>query len=153
MALIDSAFDRSEDCQTIIASSLFNLGKKKPELVLSSCYSYLKKHSKVWFLFSLHYCDQKHIIQVSLYLPVLHNIKIMFIYLLNFNSSCFEALKRLIDCLVLTRWILRPTCWQPNDICYRMVTYLIGCKIRSRHTCKSVFQVALLLSSINIQNK
>lgn len=47
MALIDAAFDRSEDCQEIISSSLFNLGRKKPELVLSSCYSYLKKHSKL----------------------------------------------------------------------------------------------------------
>ncbi|XP_052229832.1 maestro heat-like repeat-containing protein family member 1 isoform X3 [Dreissena polymorpha] len=47
MALIDSAFDRSEDCQDIIAISLFNLGKKKPELVLSSCYSYLQKHAKL----------------------------------------------------------------------------------------------------------
>lgn len=47
MALIDAAFDRSEECQDIIAASLFNLGRKKPELVLSSCYSYLKKHSKL----------------------------------------------------------------------------------------------------------
>ncbi|KAL4234897.1 Mroh1p [Mactra antiquata] len=47
MALIDAAFDRSEDCQDIISSSIFNLGRKKPELVLSSCYSYLKKHSKL----------------------------------------------------------------------------------------------------------
>ena len=47
MALIDAAFDRSEDCQDIIGLSLFNLGKKRPELVLSSCNSYLKKHSKV----------------------------------------------------------------------------------------------------------
>ena len=47
MALIDAAFDRSEECQEIIGLSLFNLGKKRPELVLSSCNSYLKKHSKV----------------------------------------------------------------------------------------------------------
>ena len=47
MALIDAAFDRSEECQDIIGLSLFNLGKKRPGLVLSSCNSYLKKHSKV----------------------------------------------------------------------------------------------------------
>lgn len=55
MALIDSAFDRNEECQDIIGLSLFNLGKKKPELVLSSCYSYLHKHSKVC-LFSVYLC-------------------------------------------------------------------------------------------------
>ncbi|XP_052816666.1 maestro heat-like repeat-containing protein family member 1 isoform X2 [Mya arenaria] len=47
MALIDSAFDKNEECQDVISQSLFALGRKIPELVLSSCYSYLKQHGKL----------------------------------------------------------------------------------------------------------
>lgn len=47
IALIDAAYDRNEECQDVIGVSLFNLGKRRPELVLSSCNSYLKKHSRL----------------------------------------------------------------------------------------------------------
>ncbi|XP_060075327.1 maestro heat-like repeat-containing protein family member 1 isoform X2 [Ylistrum balloti] len=47
MALIDAAYDRDEECQEQICNSLFDLGRRKPALVLSSCYAYLKKHSKL----------------------------------------------------------------------------------------------------------
>lgn len=47
MALIDSANDRTEEGQEQISQALYDLGKHKPALVLSSCYSYLKKHTKV----------------------------------------------------------------------------------------------------------
>ncbi|KAJ8303306.1 hypothetical protein KUTeg_019702 [Tegillarca granosa] len=47
MALIDAAYDKEEECREQICDALFDLGKKKPELVLSSSYSYLKKHAKL----------------------------------------------------------------------------------------------------------
>ncbi|XP_062575581.1 maestro heat-like repeat-containing protein family member 1 isoform X4 [Saccostrea cucullata] len=47
MALIDSANDRTEEGQEQISQALFDLGKHKPALVLSCCYSYLKKHTKL----------------------------------------------------------------------------------------------------------
>lgn len=47
MALIDSANDRTEEGQEQISQALYDMGKHKPALVLSSCYSYLKKHTKV----------------------------------------------------------------------------------------------------------
>ena len=52
MALIDAAHDSDSSTKEIIENSLFDLGKKKPDLILSSCYSYLKKHSKVDKMFS-----------------------------------------------------------------------------------------------------
>ncbi|XP_061166579.1 maestro heat-like repeat-containing protein family member 1 isoform X3 [Saccostrea echinata] len=47
MALIDAANDRTEEGQEQISQALFDLGKHKPALVLSCCYSYLKKHTKL----------------------------------------------------------------------------------------------------------
>ncbi|BFZ13379.1 hypothetical protein BsWGS_16418 [Bradybaena similaris] len=47
MALIDTVNDNDETTKTVIANSLFDLGRKKPDLVLSSCHSYLKKHLKL----------------------------------------------------------------------------------------------------------
>ena len=47
MALIDAAFDKDGAVKQVITDSLFELGKKQPALVLSSCHSYLVKHSKV----------------------------------------------------------------------------------------------------------
>ena len=47
MALIDAAHDHDISTREVIENSLFDLGKKKPDLILSSCYSYLKKHTKV----------------------------------------------------------------------------------------------------------
>ncbi|XP_013392835.1 maestro heat-like repeat-containing protein family member 1 isoform X1 [Lingula anatina] len=47
MAMIDSAYDKNEDTQEMIGSALLELGRKQPALVLSSCYTYLKKHSKL----------------------------------------------------------------------------------------------------------
>ena len=47
MAMIDAAYDKESDCRDQICDALFDLGKRKPALVLSSCYSYLKKHNKV----------------------------------------------------------------------------------------------------------
>ncbi len=50
MALIDSAYDKEEGVRHVITDSLFELGKKQPALVLSSCHSYLVKHSKVLYV-------------------------------------------------------------------------------------------------------
>ncbi|XP_012944683.1 maestro heat-like repeat-containing protein family member 1 isoform X2 [Aplysia californica] len=47
MALIDAAYDHDPSTREVIENSLFDLGKKKPDLILSSCHSYLKKHSKL----------------------------------------------------------------------------------------------------------
>ncbi|XP_064611998.1 maestro heat-like repeat-containing protein family member 1 [Liolophura sinensis] len=47
LALIDAAYDKDSTVQESVANSLFDLGRKKTALVLSSCYSYLKKHSKL----------------------------------------------------------------------------------------------------------
>ncbi|XP_052059790.1 maestro heat-like repeat-containing protein family member 1 isoform X2 [Mytilus californianus] len=47
MAMIDAAYDRESDCRDQICDALFDLGKKRPALVLSSSYSYLKKHNKL----------------------------------------------------------------------------------------------------------
>jgi hypothetical protein len=47
MAMIDAAYDKESDCRDQICDALFDLGKRKPALVLSSCHSYLKKHNKV----------------------------------------------------------------------------------------------------------
>ncbi|KAK7500196.1 hypothetical protein BaRGS_00008419, partial [Batillaria attramentaria] len=47
MALIDAAHDKDENTKEVIGQALFELGKKKPLLVLSACHSYLKKHSKL----------------------------------------------------------------------------------------------------------
>lgn len=49
MALIDSANDGDESTREVIANALFDLGRKKPDLILSSCHNYLKKHTKVQF--------------------------------------------------------------------------------------------------------
>lgn len=58
LALIDAAHDKDENTQEVISTALFELGKKKPLLVLSACHSYLKKHSKV--------CSVSGFYQVSL---------------------------------------------------------------------------------------
>lgn len=47
MALIDAAYDKESVVQESVADALFDLGRNKTALVLSSCFSYLKKHSKV----------------------------------------------------------------------------------------------------------
>lgn len=47
LAMIDAAYDKESDCRDQICDALFDLGKRRPGLVLSSCYSYLKKHNKV----------------------------------------------------------------------------------------------------------
>ncbi|KAK6184716.1 hypothetical protein SNE40_007128 [Patella caerulea] len=47
MALIDAAHDKDDEVQNIIEVSLFDLGKRKSNLVLSSCSVYLKKHAKL----------------------------------------------------------------------------------------------------------
>ncbi|XP_025115241.1 maestro heat-like repeat-containing protein family member 1 isoform X3 [Pomacea canaliculata] len=47
MALIDAAHDRDEETKSVIGNALFELGKKKPHLVLSTCHFYLKKHNKL----------------------------------------------------------------------------------------------------------
>ncbi len=47
MAMIDTAYDKNAGVRTIIATSLVNIGKKKPALMLHSCHNYLRKHSKV----------------------------------------------------------------------------------------------------------
>ncbi|XP_074645058.1 maestro heat-like repeat-containing protein family member 1 [Tubulanus polymorphus] len=47
MALIDAAHDKSEKVRNVISSSLVELGKKQPAMVLSSCHAYIAKHTKL----------------------------------------------------------------------------------------------------------
>ncbi|XP_077869460.1 maestro heat-like repeat-containing protein family member 1 [Saccoglossus kowalevskii] len=47
LALIEAAYDKSTQVQTIVGNSLFDIGKKQPKMVLSSAQYYLKKHSKL----------------------------------------------------------------------------------------------------------
>ena len=47
MALIDVAYDVEHEVRDIIATSLVELGKKQPELLLTSCLIYLQRHTKV----------------------------------------------------------------------------------------------------------
>ncbi|XP_059158762.1 maestro heat-like repeat-containing protein family member 1 isoform X2 [Physella acuta] len=47
LALIDAAHDNDQTTREVIANSLFDLGRKKPALILSTCHTYLKKHSKL----------------------------------------------------------------------------------------------------------
>ena len=46
-ALIDAAYNKEPRVQDVVSMSLCEVGKKRPNLVLSSCHSYLLKHSKV----------------------------------------------------------------------------------------------------------
>ncbi|CAL1293706.1 unnamed protein product [Larinioides sclopetarius] len=46
-ALIDATLDRNDNVTQSIQSSLFSIGKHQPNLVLSSCYSYLARHPKL----------------------------------------------------------------------------------------------------------
>ncbi|XP_071959367.1 maestro heat-like repeat-containing protein family member 1 [Antedon mediterranea] len=46
-ALVDAAYDKKPEVRNIISSSLVDIGKQKPGMVLSSCHVYLKKHSKL----------------------------------------------------------------------------------------------------------
>ena len=50
MALLEGAYDKEEAVRGAIMNALNDLGKKQPALVLSSCHSYLAKHSKVWVI-------------------------------------------------------------------------------------------------------
>lgn len=47
LALIDAAYDKKSDVRHDMTTALHNLGKKQPELVLSSCNIYLQKHQKL----------------------------------------------------------------------------------------------------------
>ena len=44
---MDSAADKSDTARQAVAKALVDIGRKKHEVVLASCHSYLKKHSKV----------------------------------------------------------------------------------------------------------
>ncbi|GBN81426.1 hypothetical protein AVEN_189809-1, partial [Araneus ventricosus] len=46
-ALIDATLDRNDNVTQSIQSSLFSIGKYQPNLVLSSCHSYLARHPKL----------------------------------------------------------------------------------------------------------
>ncbi|KAG8195722.1 hypothetical protein JTE90_002985 [Oedothorax gibbosus] len=46
-ALIDATLDRNDNVTQTIQTSLFNIGKHQPNLVLSSCHSYLERHPKL----------------------------------------------------------------------------------------------------------
>lgn len=47
MALIEAAYDREPAAREVIQEALFNIGKKQPVLLLSSCEAYLCKHKRV----------------------------------------------------------------------------------------------------------
>lgn len=48
VALIDAANDKQLEVRQMIMTSLHELGKKQPEMVLSAIKGYLVKHQKVW---------------------------------------------------------------------------------------------------------
>jgi len=47
MALLEAAFDKDESVRNVIGTSLYDLGRKQPALMLSSCGYYLEKNPKV----------------------------------------------------------------------------------------------------------
>lgn len=51
MSLIDGAYDKQKVVKDVISLSLVNIGKKKSKLVLSSCHSYLRKYTKVNYVY------------------------------------------------------------------------------------------------------
>ena len=53
MALIDTAYDKDPKVRENISASLLELGKKQPELLLTSCLVYLHKHAKVHVRYKL----------------------------------------------------------------------------------------------------
>ena len=99
MALIDSAHDKDEDTKEVIGTALFDLGKKKPMLVLSTCHSYLKKHSKVVFVFCLRKkgCysvrNSVHYIHVCVVSQVFHEL---------FFPASFPCIIFFLCCLIST---------------------------------------------------
>ena len=50
LALIDAANDKQPEVRQMIMTSLHELGKKQPEMVLSAIKGYLVKHQKVLHL-------------------------------------------------------------------------------------------------------
>ena len=50
LALIDAANDKQHEVRQMIMTSLHELGKKQPEMVLSAIKGYLIKHQKVYFI-------------------------------------------------------------------------------------------------------
>ena len=50
LALIDAANDKQREVRQMIMTSLHELGKKQPEMVLSAIKGYLIKHQKVYLL-------------------------------------------------------------------------------------------------------
>lgn len=48
LALIDAANDKQPEVRQMIMTSLHELGKKQPEMVLSAIKAYLIKHQKVY---------------------------------------------------------------------------------------------------------
>ena len=58
IALIDVAHDKKQEVRDDISRTLYELGKRQPFLVLSSCNSYLNKHQKVCICFYLFMVNQ-----------------------------------------------------------------------------------------------
>ena len=56
MALIDAANDKQKEVRQMIVTSLHEIGKKQPEMVLSTIKAYLVKHQKVSVI--TFQCDQ-----------------------------------------------------------------------------------------------
>ena len=50
LALIDAANDKQQEVRQMIMTSLHELGKKQPEMVLSAIKGYLIKHQKVFIM-------------------------------------------------------------------------------------------------------
>lgn len=50
LALIDAANDKQQEVRRMIMTSLHELGKKQPEMVLSAIKGYLIKHQKVFIM-------------------------------------------------------------------------------------------------------
>ena len=51
LSLVDAAFDKKCDVRNDLKVALCNLGRKQPELVLSTCNCYLQKHQQVRMFF------------------------------------------------------------------------------------------------------
>src|SRR6218665_1406234 len=80
MALIEAAYDKDATVREILGSSLFELGRKQPQLVLSSCNNFLMKHSKV---------ESNMILHLSAFVY----FRMCFVFLMEASSLAFRPSK------------------------------------------------------------
>ena len=102
LALIDAANDKQSEVRQMIMTSLHELGKKQPEMVLSAIKAYLVKHQKVFICTCLlitiindNYYVNIHVLFVQITVTV-------FFFSSNAQMLNFET-ELMIVCLNLTK--------------------------------------------------